>query len=66
MREPREVSEAERHALWAEVEAEFPNDAMMREIHFVRALHAAQLRDFTCEERIEYLNSFIPQSPRTT
>jgi hypothetical protein len=35
---------------------------MMREIHFVRALHAAQLRDFTRNERVEYLNRVLPQS----
>ena len=37
MPNPREVSEPERQAIWAEVVAEFPDDEMMREIHFVRA-----------------------------
>jgi hypothetical protein len=62
MPNPREVSEPERQAIWAEVVAEFPDDEMMREIHFVRALHAAQLRDFTQAERLEYLNRLLPQS----
>jgi hypothetical protein len=62
MPNPREVSEAERQALWAEVKAEFPDDEMMREIHFARALRAAQLRDFTAAERLEYLNRLLPQS----
>ena len=62
MPNPRELSEAERRALWAEVRAEFPNDGMMQEVHFVRLLHAAQLRDFTREERVEYLNRLLPQS----
>ena len=59
MQSPREVTEAERQALWAEVRAEFPDDEMMQEVHFVRALHAAQLRDFTCAERVEYLNRLL-------
>ena len=62
MPSPREVSEAEREAIRADVEAEFPNDEMMREIHFGRALRAAQLRDFTSAERLEYLNRLLPQS----
>ena len=37
MPNPREVSDAERQAIWDEVRAEFPADEMMREIHFVRA-----------------------------
>jgi hypothetical protein len=62
MPNPREVSDVEREAIWAEVRAEFPEDEMMREIHFVRALRAAQLRDFTRDERLEYLNRLLPQS----
>ena len=65
MPSPRELTEAERQALWTEVQAEFPHDEMIQEVHFVRALHAAQLRDFTREERVEYLNQLLPQaSPR--
>jgi hypothetical protein len=60
---PRQLTEAEREALWTEVRAEFPDDEMMQEVHFVRALHAAQLRDFTRDERVEYLNQGLPQSP---
>jgi len=60
----REVTDAERQAIWAEVRAEFPGDEMMQEVHFVRALHAAQLRDFTREERVEYFNRLLPQSSR--
>ncbi len=62
MPNPRELSESERQALWVEVQAEFPNDEMMQEVHFGRALRAAQLRDFTPEERVEYLNRHLPQS----
>jgi hypothetical protein len=61
MANPREVSEAERAALRAEVAAEFPDDEMMREIHFIRALQAAQLRDFSAAERLEYLNRHLPR-----
>jgi hypothetical protein len=62
MPNPRELTEAERQALWAEAQAEFPDDEMMQEVHFVRALHAAELRDFTREERVEHLNRLHPQS----
>jgi hypothetical protein len=62
MPSPRQLTEAERQALWTEVRAEFPDDEMMQEVHFVRALRAAQLRDFTREERVEYLNQLLPQS----
>lgn len=61
MPNPRELTEAERQALWAEVQAEFPGDEMMQEVHFVRAMHAAQLREFTPEERVAHLNRMLPQ-----
>ncbi len=65
MPNPRELTESERQALWAEVQAEFPDDEMMQEVHFVRAVRAAQLRDFTREERLMFLNQCRPQaSPR--
>ncbi len=63
MRNPRQVTDAERQALWAEVRAEFPDDEMMQEVHFVRLLHSAQLRDFSRDERVEYLNQVVAQSP---
>jgi len=62
MQNPRELTEAERQSLWTEAQIEFPDDEMMQEVHFVRALHAAQLRDFSAEERVEYLNQHLPQS----
>jgi hypothetical protein len=43
MPSPREVSQAERQAIWAEVQAEFPDDEMMREFRFRRALRSAIL-----------------------
>lgn len=66
MRDLRPLTESELQSLWAEVRTEFPNDEMMQEVHFVRALHAWQLQDFTREERIAYLNRFAPQSGRQT
>ena len=62
MPNPRPLTESELQSLWAEVRAEFPDDEMMQEVHFVRALHAIQLRDFTREERLAYLNRFVPQT----
>ena len=62
MPNPRTLTESEIDSLWAEVRAEFPGDEMMQEVHFVRALHAVQLRDFTREERLAYYNRFVPQA----
>jgi len=62
MPSPRQLTEAERQAVWDDVRAEFPDDEMMQEVHFVRALHAAQLRDFTRQQRVEYLNRLLPHS----
>ena len=62
----RPLTESEVQSLWAEVRAEFPDDEMMQEVHFVRALHAIQLRDFTREERLAYLNRFVPQTVSQT
>lgn len=61
MPNPRELTESERQALWAEVRTEFPDDEMMQEVHFVRLLHAAELHDFTREARIAHFNRLIPQ-----
>ncbi len=61
MSEPRVLTASERDALWAEVRAEFPGDAMMQEVHFVRLLHAAQLGHLTDEERRAYFNRLVPR-----
>jgi len=66
MPNPRTLTEPELQSLWAEVRAEFPDDEMMQEVHFVRALHAIQLQDFTREERLAYLNRFVPQTVSQT
>ncbi len=60
MSTPRVLSKDERAALWAEVRREFPDDEMMQEVHFVRLLHAAQLKGFTREQKRAYFNRFIP------
>jgi len=62
----RPLTESEVQSLWADVRAEFPDDEMMQEVHFVRALHAIQLRDLTREERLAYLNRFVPQTVSQT
>jgi len=66
MPDPRTLTEPELQSPWADVRAEFPGDEMMQEVHFVRALHAIQLRDFTREERLAYLNRFVPQAVSQT
>ena len=62
MRTPRKISSSDQEALWKQVRDEFPDDEMMQEVHFVRLLHAAQLEDFTLEERAEYFNRLVPHS----
>ena len=62
----RELSEAERQTLWDEMRAEFPDDEMMQEVHFARALHTLQFQDLTRDERIAYLNRFVPQTASQT
>jgi len=64
MPNPRKLTDAERQALWTEVRAEFPDDDMMQEVHFVRLLHAAQRQDFSREARIAHFNRLIPQFAR--
>jgi hypothetical protein len=46
--------------------AEFPDDEMMQEVHFARALHTLQFQDLTRDERIAYLNRFVPQTASQT
>ena len=62
MRGPRSLTEAERQALLAEARTEFPDDEMMRDVHYVRLLHTAQMKDLTREERIAHLNRLLPSA----
>jgi hypothetical protein len=64
MRGPRSVTDVERQALLAEAHAEFPDDEMMREVHYVRLLHGAQMQDLAPAERIAYLNRLLPSATR--
>jgi len=58
----RPLTESKLQSLWAEVRAEFPDDEMMEEVHFVRALHAVQLQYFTRDERLAYSKRFLPRA----
>lgn len=46
------LSKEDELRIWREVEEEFPNDPMMRELHFVRLRRYYELADLPLEERI--------------
>lgn len=46
------LSEEDERRIWEEVEREFPNDPMMRELHFVRLRRYYELEGLPLEERI--------------
>lgn len=50
----REITKAEKRAIWDEVKKEFPDDEMMQEIHYVRRIHRLQTRDLSPAERIAF------------
>lgn len=52
---PRELTEAEKRALWEQVREEFPDDETMQWVHFVRLVHHVQMQDLSVPERIEWL-----------
>jgi hypothetical protein len=60
----RPLTDAEREALRDEARNEFPGDEMMQEVHLVRLLQAAQMRDLAPEERVARLNRFLPSPAR--
>lgn len=47
----RDITEAEKSAIWEEVKKEFPDDEMMQEIHYVRRIHQIQTKDLSMAER---------------
>ena len=51
-----ELTRAQETRLWREVREEFPADAMMQEIHFVRRKLQLQMKNFSPQERIKYYN----------
>ncbi len=46
----RVVSEAEKEQIRREVEAEFPGDPMMQEIHYIRQLRFTELQELPLDE----------------
>lgn len=51
-----EITEAEKKRLWDEVQAEFPDDAVMQEVHYVRLLHYHQTKGLTAKDRVRFYN----------
>lgn len=50
----RELTEAEKQAIWDDVRREFPDDEMMQQIHYVRQLHYFQMKEMTNEEKLQF------------
>ena len=62
MPSPNVLTDAQRKSLWTEVQAEFPDDVMMQEIHFARLLNAAETKDLTPAERVAQVNRLLPRT----
>jgi hypothetical protein len=60
----REPTEAEKQQMWDDVRAEFPNDAMMQEIHYVRQLLYHRTQGMSTQERLRFYNEAATE--RTT
>lgn len=50
----REITEAEKRAIWEGVKKEFPDDEMMQEIHYVRRIHHLYTEDLSLADRIAF------------
>jgi hypothetical protein len=50
----RQLTETEKQQIWEEVRREFPDDAVMQEVYYVRLLHYYQLKGLTAQERIRF------------
>lgn len=57
----RIVTEAEKEQIRREVEAEFPGDPMMQELHYIRQLRYSELQEFSPAERArQYVKTTEP------
>ncbi len=50
----RELTETEKKQIWEEVRLEFPDDAVMQEVHYVRLLHYRQTKDLSAQDRVRF------------
>ncbi|NQT17685.1 MAG: hypothetical protein HQ582_33325 [Planctomycetes bacterium] len=50
----RNLTEAEKQELAEEARREFPDDDVMRQVHYVRLLHQAQTRGLSSQERVRF------------
>lgn len=49
-----DLSESEKKKLMEEATAEFPNDEVMREIHYVRLVQYHQTKDLSARDRVRF------------
>ena len=49
-----ELTETEKKQIWEEVRSEFPDDAVMQEVHYVRLLHYRQTKGLSAQERVRF------------
>jgi hypothetical protein len=50
----RQVTDAEKNDIWEQVRKEFPEDATMQQVHYVRLLHFRQMEGMTPAQRLRF------------
>jgi len=58
------LTESKKQHLLEEVRKEFPDDEMMKEIHYSRLLHYFQTKDLPPQERIKFF-SLLEKMPHS-
>jgi len=56
------ITDEEKKAIWMEILEEFPEDATMQEVHYVRLLHYYQTKGMTSKERIKFFSTIQKES----
>jgi len=60
-----EITDELKQQILKEVKAEFPDDEMMQEIHYIRLLHYYQTLDLSPEEYIKFFNKVLDKHKKT-
>ena len=58
----RQITDEEKKMIWKEVLEEFPDDATMQEVHYVRLLHYYQTKGMTSKERVDFFSNIQKES----